>query len=376
MIGASRQRNSMEARHAVPASLPPHPHRRHQPGPRRPVSARRSGQASVRCAGRPPRASALRGRRRDRVPTAASIGARPASARPLAPGSSSSGPAASRSPTAAACASPAEPPPELARDAGARDDGRVPAGELIGRERELASLTAMLGDPEARLVTVTGPGGVGKTRLALAAAEAIEPELPGRVVRAYLAAIDDPRLVVETIADAAGAGSSPGASALEAAIGGAARPAGSARARQLRARGAGGARRRRPARSMRRGHGPRDQPARPRALGRANVPAGAAGHARRGRRRRHPGGGAVRRPRPGPGPGVPAHARRRRVGRGDLPPAGRPAARHRARRRARRGAPAAGDARALGRRDRARPRGRARPAVAPAHAAQRLRLEL
>ena len=77
----------------------------------------------------------------------------------------------------------------------------------------------MLGDPEARLVTVTGPGGVGKTRLALAAAEAIERELPGRVVRTYLAAIDDPRLVVETIADAAGAGSSPGASALEAAIG-------------------------------------------------------------------------------------------------------------------------------------------------------------
>jgi predicted ATPase/DNA-binding NarL/FixJ family response regulator len=94
----------------------------------------------------------------------------------------------------------------------------VPAGELIGRERELASLTAMLGDPAARLVTVTGPGGVGKTRLALAVSEAVTPELPGRVVRAYLAAIDDPRLVVETIADAAGAGSSPGASALDAAI--------------------------------------------------------------------------------------------------------------------------------------------------------------
>ena len=37
-------------------------------------------------------------------------------------------------------------------------------------------------------------------------------------MRAYLAAIDDPRLVVETIADAAGAGSSPGSSALDAAI--------------------------------------------------------------------------------------------------------------------------------------------------------------
>jgi predicted ATPase len=94
----------------------------------------------------------------------------------------------------------------------------VPAGELIGREGEIASLTAMLGDPEARLVTVTGPGGVGKTRLAIAVSEAIAPELQGRVVRAYLAAIEDPRLVVETIADAAGAGSSSGASALDAAI--------------------------------------------------------------------------------------------------------------------------------------------------------------
>jgi predicted ATPase len=59
---------------------------------------------------------------------------------------------------------------------------------------------------------------VGKTRLALAVSEAVAAELPGRVVRAYLAAIDDPRLVVETIADAAGAGSSPGSSALDAPI--------------------------------------------------------------------------------------------------------------------------------------------------------------
>ena len=49
----------------------------------------------------------------------------------------------------------------------------------------------MLADPAARLVTVTGPGGVGKTRLALAVSEAVAAELPGRVVRAYLAAIDD-----------------------------------------------------------------------------------------------------------------------------------------------------------------------------------------
>jgi predicted ATPase/DNA-binding CsgD family transcriptional regulator len=94
----------------------------------------------------------------------------------------------------------------------------VPAGELIGRERELASLIAMLGDPEARLVTVTGPAGVGKTRLVLAASEAIAPDLPGGVVRVDLAAIEDARLVAEAIAVAAGAGSSRGASARDAAV--------------------------------------------------------------------------------------------------------------------------------------------------------------
>jgi predicted ATPase/DNA-binding CsgD family transcriptional regulator len=93
----------------------------------------------------------------------------------------------------------------------------VPAGELIGRERELASLTAMLGDPEARLVTVTGPAGVGKTRLAIAGSDAVAHNLPDGVVRVDLAPLEDARLVAEAIAVAAGAGSSRGTSALEAA---------------------------------------------------------------------------------------------------------------------------------------------------------------
>ena len=76
----------------------------------------------------------------------------------------------------------------------------------------------MLGDPEARLVTVIGPAGVGKTRLALAGSQAVAPDLPDGVVLVDLAPLEDPRLVAEAIAAAAGAGSSRGASALGAAV--------------------------------------------------------------------------------------------------------------------------------------------------------------
>ena len=42
---------------------------------------------------------------------------------------------------------------------------------LLGREAELAALRTLLHDPRSRLVTLVGPGGVGKTRLALVAVE-------------------------------------------------------------------------------------------------------------------------------------------------------------------------------------------------------------
>jgi class 3 adenylate cyclase len=54
----------------------------------------------------------------------------------------------------------------------------VPATPLVGREEDLARLRAVIAGPGVRLVTLTGTGGVGKTRLALAAAEALNTAFP------------------------------------------------------------------------------------------------------------------------------------------------------------------------------------------------------
>src|SRR5690349_11530388 len=49
----------------------------------------------------------------------------------------------------------------------------VPLTPLVGREAEIAAVSALLAEPAVRLVTLTGPGGTGKTRLALAVAERV-----------------------------------------------------------------------------------------------------------------------------------------------------------------------------------------------------------
>ena len=75
---------------------------------------------------------------------------------------------------------------------------------LIGRDHEVASLLRQLDGSEARLFTLTGPPGIGKTRLALAVAAGFVDERPDRVVFVGLAPISDPRLVPTTILQALG----------------------------------------------------------------------------------------------------------------------------------------------------------------------------
>ena len=75
---------------------------------------------------------------------------------------------------------------------------------LLGREADVQTLRQWTADPTARLITLTGPGGVGKTRLALELARAIAAEGTARVVFVPLAAIWNPPFVASAIAEALG----------------------------------------------------------------------------------------------------------------------------------------------------------------------------
>ncbi|HEY3578439.1 MAG TPA: BTAD domain-containing putative transcriptional regulator [Gaiellaceae bacterium] len=78
----------------------------------------------------------------------------------------------------------------------------VPPTPLVGRRLELAAVGALFRDEGARLVTLTGPGGTGKTRLAIEVAHSLEPELRDGAVFVSLAALSSPELVGPTIAEA------------------------------------------------------------------------------------------------------------------------------------------------------------------------------
>src|SRR5829696_9108696 len=80
----------------------------------------------------------------------------------------------------------------------------VPPTRLIGRETEVAALAQLLAQDDVRLVTLTGPGGVGKTRLALQAAADLLDTFPGGVWFVPLAAVREPALVPAAIGQALG----------------------------------------------------------------------------------------------------------------------------------------------------------------------------
>lgn len=81
-----------------------------------------------------------------------------------------------------------------------------PPTPFIGRERETADVVALLTRDDVRLLTLTGPGGIGKTRLALGAAALLRDRYPDGVWWISLAALRDPALVLETAAQALSAG--------------------------------------------------------------------------------------------------------------------------------------------------------------------------
>ena len=87
---------------------------------------------------------------------------------------------------------------------GLRRTGRLPAeaDSFVGREAELAAITALL--RSARMVTVTGPAGAGKTRTALGAASRVEGQYPDGTWLADLGAVDDPAGVAAAVAAALG----------------------------------------------------------------------------------------------------------------------------------------------------------------------------
>lgn len=75
----------------------------------------------------------------------------------------------------------------------------VPPTRLIGRERELEVVVAALERPEVRLLTLTGPGGIGKTRIALEVAALAEAAF-----FVQLSSMSDPRMVIPCVASAVG----------------------------------------------------------------------------------------------------------------------------------------------------------------------------
>jgi predicted ATPase len=103
----------------------------------------------------------------------------------------------------ASAADAGAPPAQAAERPGSRSLP-VTSTSLIGREQDIANVSELLRSTAVRLVSLTGPGGVGKTRLAVAVAEREGDRYPRGAVFVPLASIDDAALVLPRIAAAVG----------------------------------------------------------------------------------------------------------------------------------------------------------------------------
>ena len=97
--------------------------------------------------------------------------------------------------------------------------GNLPVqhSSFVGREREVAELAALV--REARIVTLTGVGGVGKTRLACQVAAEVAPEFRGGAWLVELARVRDPSVVVDAVAAVFGVTPRPGVDLLDTLVG-------------------------------------------------------------------------------------------------------------------------------------------------------------
>jgi predicted ATPase/DNA-binding XRE family transcriptional regulator len=109
-------------------------------------------------------------------------------------------------PTPAQPTASAEPelPTPLAQPAPLPPSQLVPSALLIGRSRELELLTQQLNDPACRLLTLTGPGGVGKTSLAQSLADRLAGRFADGIVRIMLVGVQHPAEAVNAVAQTLG----------------------------------------------------------------------------------------------------------------------------------------------------------------------------